>query len=325
MRILVVGAGATGGYFGGRLAEAGRDVTFLVRPRRAAQLAADGLVVRSAHGNLSLAAPKTVLTERLAVPFDLILLSCKAYDLDSAVDAFAPAVGPHSAILPVLNGMRHLDALDARFGRGRVLAGQCIIAATLDEAGAIVHLNDAHSLTFGERDGGMSGRVREIADAFSGAQFDSRPSEQATQEMWEKWIGLATLAASTCLMRASIGDILAVPAGEALIAGLFAECAAIAGANGHAPRADFAARMEMFLKQPKSTLTASMLRDLERNGPTEADHIIGDLLARRAPAIAPGGSLSLLEIAYAHLKAYEQRRSRENPDLGAARPGAGST
>lgn len=310
MRILVIGAGATGGYFGGRLAEAGRDVTFLVRPRRAAQLAADGLVIKSPRGDLALRSPRTVSSQDISTPFDLILLSCKAYDLDSAIDAFAPAVGPQTAILPVLNGMRHLDALDARFGRQRVLGGQCIIAATLNERGTIVHLNDAHSLTFGERDGGMSERVRAIAQTMSGARFDSRPSEQATQEMWEKWAALATLAAGTCLMRAAIGDILNAPAGAAVITGLFAECAAIAQANGHPPRAEFVEKMRATLLQPGSTLTASMLRDVERNGPTEADHIIGDLLARRPKAAWPHPAPSLLQIAYGHLKAYEARRAR---------------
>lgn len=310
MRILVVGAGATGGYFGGRLAEAGRDVTFLVRARRAAQLAANALVIKSMHGDFTLPSPQLVLSENIAGPFDLILLSCKAYDLDSAIDAIAPAVGPGSAILPVLNGMRHLDVLDARFGRERVLGGQCIIAATLDERGAIVHLNDAHSLTFGERDGGLSDRVRAIAEAMSGACFDARASEQATQEMWEKWTALATLAASTCLMRAAIGDILAAPAGERVISGLLAECAAIAKANGHAPRAAFIDRMRATLLQHGSTLTASMLRDVERNGPTEADHIIGDLLARRPNAVGSDSTPSLLELAYSHLKAYDARRAR---------------
>jgi 2-dehydropantoate 2-reductase len=310
MRILVVGAGATGGYFGGRLAEAGREVTFLVRARRAAQLAANALVIKSTHGDFTLPSPRTVLSENIAGPFDLILLSCKAYDLDSAIDAIAPAVGPGSAILPVLNGMRHLDVLDARFGRQRVLGGQCIIAATLDERGTIVHMNDAHSLTFGERDDGLSDRVRAIAEAMSGARFDARPSEQATQEMWEKWTALATLAASTCLMRAAIGDILAAPAGESVISGLLAECAAIADANGHAPRAAFLDKMRATLLQHGSTLTASMLRDVERNGPTEADHIIGDLLARRPKAVGSDSAASLLRLAHSHLKAYEARRAR---------------
>ena len=310
LRILVVGAGATGGYFGGRLAERGADVTFLVRARRSAQLAADGLAIKSPCGNFTLRSPRTVLAEDLRAQFDVVLLSCKAYDLDSAIASFAPAVGSRTAILPVLNGMRHLDVLDACFGRERVLGGQCIIAATLDERGAIVHLNDAHSLTFGERDGGLSDRVRAIAEAMAGARFEARPSGQATQEMWEKWTALATLAAGTCLMRAAIGDILAAPAGESVISGLLSECAAIAEANGHAPRAAFIDKMRATLLQRGSTLTASMLRDVERNGPTEADHIIGDLLARRPKALGSDATPSLLELAYSHLKAYDARRAR---------------
>src|SRR6202043_1931860 len=109
MRILVVGAGAIGGYFGGRLLQAGRDVTFLVRPRRAAELAKAGLIVKSPHGDVTLAAPATTLSENIRRPFDLVLLSCKAYDLEGAMDSFAAAVGPETMILPLLNGMKHLD------------------------------------------------------------------------------------------------------------------------------------------------------------------------------------------------------------------------
>lgn len=308
MRILVVGAGATGGYFGGRLAQAGRDVTFLVRPRRAAQLAEHGLQIRSPHGDFDLPSPRTVLADGIARAFDLVLLSCKAYDLDGAIAALAPAVGATTMVLPVLNGMRHLDVLDARFGRERVLAGQCIIAATLDERGAILHLNDAHSITYGERDGGMSDRIRRVAEAMAGARFESRASDDAMQDLWEKWTVLATLAGSTCLMRASVGDIMAAAGGEAFMRSLLGECAGIAAANGHAPRAAALDRAAATLTQRGSTLTASMLRDVERGGPTEAEHILGDLLARRrgAPAAQP----SSLQIAYAHLQAHAARQRR---------------
>src|SRR5947207_1071353 len=159
MRILVVGAGALGGYFGGRLKEAGRDVTFLVRPRRVEQLAKTGLLVRSPKGDIAIAAPPTVLSENIRAPFDLILLSCKAYDLPSAMDSFAPAVGPNTAILPLLNGMKHMDLLGARFGAGAVLGGQCIISATLDAEGRVVHLNDLHFLSFGEQSGAQTART----------------------------------------------------------------------------------------------------------------------------------------------------------------------
>jgi ketopantoate reductase len=198
MRILVIGAGAIGGYFGGRLLQAGRDVTFLVRHGRAAELAATGLTIKSPKGDATLRSPPTVLAEELHEPYDLILLSCKACDLDGAVASFAPAVGRPTAILPLLNGMRHLDVLDARFGRDRVLGGECLISATLDEHRAIVHLSGNHEVAFGERDGATSDRVRAIAAAMTGVAFEARASEHILQEMWEKWVFLAAFASATC-------------------------------------------------------------------------------------------------------------------------------
>ena len=172
MRFLVVGAGATGGYFGGRLLEAGRDVTFLVRPARAERLAAAGLTITSPAGNVTLPSPPTVLAADLRTPFDVVILSCKAYDLDGAIESFAPAVGPDTAVVPLLNGMRHLDALDARFGADRVLGGSCFISAKLDEGGRIAHVSDIHRLTFGERAGGRP-RV-EPRRGHGGAKFEAR-------------------------------------------------------------------------------------------------------------------------------------------------------
>src|SRR6202049_3088446 len=208
MRILVVGAGAIGGYFGARLLEARRDVTFLVRPRRAAQLAR-GLSVVSRFGDIDLVAPPMVTAEALHESFDLILLSCKAYDLEGAMDSFAPAVGPRTAILPLLNGMRHLDFLKARFGAGHVLGGQCLLSAVLDPDGRVLHLNDTHLLGFGEPDGSRSARVEAIASILSGAKFDARPSQVILQEMWEKWVFIAAGAGIPLLTRAAGGDIAA--------------------------------------------------------------------------------------------------------------------
>ena len=166
MRTLVVGAGAIGGYFGGRLLQAGRDVTFLVRPRRAAELARTGLAIRSRLGDADLPASPLMSEDKLAETFDLVLVACKAYDLDGAMASFAPAVGPNTAILPLLNGIRHLDMLQARFGAAHVLGGQCVISTTLDPEGRIVHLADAHTLTFGEPDGSASSRIKMIGSEF---------------------------------------------------------------------------------------------------------------------------------------------------------------
>ena len=313
MRILVVGAGAIGGYFGGRLLEAGQDVTFLVRPRRAAQLASTGLVIRSRVGDATLPAPPHVLAEGLTAPFDVILLSCKAYDLPGAIDSFAPAVGPDTAILPLLNGMSHLDALDARFGPDRVLGGECLISSTLDADGRVIHLNDSHTLLFGERGAMRSARTDAIAAAFADAKFDGRLSGTILQDMWEKWVFIATAAGITCLMRATVGDIVAAGAAD-LATGLLDECAAIAAQEGFSLRPEVLDRSHRLLTTPGSPLTASMLRDVENGGPVEAGQILADLLRRGGPA----DPRSLLRLAFAHLSAYEARRAREATPAQAA-------
>jgi len=310
MRILVVGAGATGGYFGGRLLQAGRDVVFLVRPKRAAQLATSGLAVRSSHGDFTIHAPPTVLSEHIHQPFDLILLSCKAYDLAGAMESLAPAVGPETVILPLLNGMRHLEVLDGRFGKASVLGGRCLISVTLNDEGVIVQLTPIHTLSFGEREGGTSERVGRITDALAGTLFEVSPSEQIVQEMWEKWVFLATLAGATCLMRASIGDIVASPGGRDVMLNLLEECRVIADAQGYKPRAPFLEASRTMLTTPDSPITASMLRDIESNARIEADHIIGDLLSRRPRGDGDRVIVSLLEIAHTHLQAYQMRRSK---------------
>jgi 2-dehydropantoate 2-reductase len=305
MRILVVGAGAIGGYFGGRMLQAGCDVTFLVRPRRAAELAKAGLVIKSPNGNVTLKNPPTVLADQLSEKFDVVLLSCKAFDLDDAIKSFAPAVGPQTAIVPLLNGMLHLDVLDRAFGRERVLGGLCAISVTLNDHREVVQLVPMQSLSFGERDGKMSDRVRAIADIMASGKFGSAASGHILQEMWKKWVFLASLAASTCLMRTSLGNILAVSGGRDFLLGLLDESSAIATAEGYAPRPPFLEKTRGMFTTEGSPLAASMFRDLKAGAPVEADHVVGDLIARGDVAKVPAPKL---HIAYTHLKAYEKQR-----------------
>jgi 2-dehydropantoate 2-reductase len=305
MRVLVVGAGAIGGYFGGRMLQAGRDITFLVRPRRAAELASAGLVIKSPNGDVTLKNPPAVQADALKKKFDVVLLSCKAFDLDDAIQSFAPAVGPNTSIIPLLNGMLHLKVLDDKFGSDRVLGGLCAIAVTLNEAREVVQLQPMNSLNFGERDGKMTDRVRAIADIFAAGKFGSVASENIMQEMWEKWVFLASLAASTSLMRATVGSILAAPGGRDFLLGILDECSAIAKAADHAPRAPFLERTHGMLTTEGSPLTASMFRDIKAGARVEADHVIGDLIARADAAKIP---VPKLRTAYTHLKAYEKQR-----------------
>ena len=305
MRVLVVGAGAIGGYFGGRMLQAGRDVTFLVRPRRASELASAGLVIKSPNGDVTLNNPPTVQADKLSDKFDVVLLSCKAFDLEDAIKSFAPAVGDKTAIIPLLNGMLHLDALDKKFGAQHVLGGLCAIAATLYAKREVVQLPPMRSLAFGVRAGGLSDRVRAIAETLS-AINGAAASDHIMQDMWEKWVFLASLAASTSLMRTSVGNILAAPGGKDFLLGILDECSAIAADAGHAPGGPFFQRTRGLLTTEGSPMTASMFRDIKAGLPVEADHVIGDLVVRADAAKIP---VPKLRTAYTHLKAYEKQRA----------------
>jgi len=304
MRVLVVGAGAIGGYFGGRLLQAARDITFLVRPKRASELAARGLVIRSPNGDVTLKNPPTVEASTIKDKFDVVLLSCKAYDLDDAIKSFAPAVGPKTSIIPMLNGMLHLDTLDRSFGGERVLGGLCAIAVTLNAQREVVQLQPMQSLNFGERDGTMSERVSAIADVFSPVN-GAASSTHIMQDMWEKWIFLASIAAATCLMRGPVGAILAAPGGKDFLLGILDECTAAAKAAGYEPGGPSFQRFRGLLTAEGSPMTASMFRDIQAGAKVEADHVIGNMIARAEAAKIPAPRL---RTAYTHLKTYEKLR-----------------
>jgi len=306
MRILVIGAGALGGYFGACLVRAGRDVTFMVRPRRAEQLAHDGLRVVSPHGDFDVPAT-TALAGAIREPFDLILVGVKSYSLDPAMDQFAPAVGPNTVMLPVLNGMGHLDRLIARFGAAHVMGGMANISAGVDAQGHITQFFPIHDLVYGEIAGGPSERTRALATCFDGAGFNGRASDEVMQDMWEKFVQLGLGAGITCLMRACIGDILAAPGGREAMFGIFDECCAVATASGFKPRPAFIEFDTALITTVGSPVKWSMLRDIERGSTTEGEHILGDMVARaRALDIAT----PILDLARTHVAAYEIGRAR---------------
>jgi 2-dehydropantoate 2-reductase len=303
MRILIVGAGAIGGYFGGRLAEAGRDVTFLVRPTRAKQLGRDGLRIISPHGDAVLT-PKLVSAEEMGAPYDLVFLSVKAYALEAAMNDFAAAVGPETMIFPVLNGMRHIDLLTKRFGDHAVIGGVCQVASEIDDEGRILQLADFQQLIYGERNGETTPRLQTLDATLQGRGFDARLSTNIMQEMWEKWVQLASLGAITCLMRGAIGEIVAVPGGADLSLKVLDESAAVATACGHKPSEALLSRHAAAMTASGSQLTSSMYRDLRKGAPVEADHILGDFIERGA---AHRVATPLLKAGFVNLRIYQER------------------
>ena len=307
LRILIVGAGAVGGYFGGRLAQAGRDVTFLVRPARAKQLSQDGLRITSPHGDAVLS-PKLITADKIDAPYDIIFLSVKAYALEAAMNDFAAAVGPETMIFPVLNGMRHIDILTKRFGEHAVIGGVCLVAAEIDHQGRIVQLADFQRLVYGERNGESTPRLKALDVTLQGAGFDARLSPEIMQAMWEKWVQLASLGAITCLMRGTIGEIVAAPGGAELSIDVLNESVAVATACGQKPSEKVLSRHAAAMTAPGSLLTSSMYRDLRNGAPVEADQILGDFIERGS---ASGVTTPLLKAAFVNLRVYQDRLPKD--------------
>jgi 2-dehydropantoate 2-reductase len=303
MRLLVVGAGAVGGYFGALAASAGRDVTFLVRAARAETLRANGLRIVGAR-TLTIA-PQLEVVGDVQATYDAILLAVKAYSLDDAVRDLAPAVGPETMIVPLLNGMRHLDVLVARFGEGAVLGGVSALAASLDPDGAIRWLSRGQALLrYGERGGGISPRVEALDRELRAGDYDAAASATIVHDMWSKWVMLAGMGVTNCLLRGTVGQIEA--AGGAPIAlRILDEIAAVATAAGYPPGAERLAGLRALLTEPGSGATTSMYRDLVAGNRVEGEHIVGDLVDR---AHALGVPVPLFEAARVNLRVYEATR-----------------
>jgi len=307
MKILILGAGGVGGYFGGRMAQNKTDVTFLVRPKRAEALRRDGLRIKSRFGDAKLDV-RCITQDQAKAGYDLVLFTAKAYDLQSAIDAIAPAVDAKTRVLPFLNGIAHYETLDERFGRGRVLGGVAYIGTKLSPEGEVLHFNEFHRIAFGPRVPAQAAASEAFAAALKGVNFDWKLEAKIEQAVWDKWVLLATLAGMTCLMRAAVGDIVADETGERLILALLGECAAVAKAEGFPTPEGTLANHRAILTRKGSTFSASMLHDIENGGPAEGEHILGSLLgyARKHSLATP-----MLEIAATHVRAFETRRRRE--------------
>ena len=303
MRILIVGAGATGGYFGARLAQAGRDVTFLVRERRFRQLSENGLVLRTPQGVEKLQ-PQLAQAGSLRGPYDLIILTVKSFALAQAIEDIAPAVGEQTLIMPILNGMRHFDTLRDRFG-DKVIGGLVKINATLGEQGEVVRMTSLHQIYYGALDGRNDARLQRVDEALRAASVDTIFSENIIGELWEKWLLLSTLGAFCCLARGDTQQALTAEGGEALLRGLFSEVLATITADGYQPRPAVTAKILELLSNPATPMTSSMYRDLCQGFDIEAEQVIGDLVKRAA---RNGVSVPLLNAVNVNLQVYLKSR-----------------
>ena len=306
MKILFLGAGAVGGYWGARMTQAGVDVTFLLREKRAETVKKNGLVVRSPKGDFTVPA-KVVTKGSDGGPYDVIVVACKAYDLPSAIDAIAPAVGAHTTIVPILNGHAHFATLDARFGKDKVAGGLARISGMLGPNGEILH-SGASGVSFGERDGKPArAALRELDQACKKAGIEGGLNANINQDLWDKWIMLGSIASMCSAMRGTVGDIAATDDGAAIMGEILEECRKVAAAEGYPPSEQTVGAIKAGLTQKGGKSVASILGDIEKGGAVEGQQIVGDMLAR---ARRHGIAAPNLRFSYAHLQAYEARRAR---------------
>lgn len=301
MKLLVVGAGAVGGYFGGRLIEKGADVTFLVREGRRKQLQEQGLVIESAYGNV-LRIPKMIVAGEQAGPFDLILLSTKAYHLKNAIADIRPYVTKETVILPLLNGISHYSILEEEFGEEKILGGLCFIESTLDHEGRIIQTSPVHDLVFGERTGEKTNRMMKIQEAFRGANAAFRLSDNINRDLWQKYLFISVMSGITTLMRSPIGPIREV-ASDKINLLLNEIILVMKKAKAQLPD-DVEAILRKQIDGLSYGMKSSMQRDMEKRSKIEADHIHGFLreIAQKEQLPVP-----MLDIVFKNLKIYEKQ------------------
>ena len=304
MKILIVGAGGIGGFFGAKLQQAGADITYLLRKQRQQLISDKGLTIETPKGSFTIH-PQTVLADQLEPVYDLIILACKAFDLDNSLKSIAKA-SSKGIILPFLNGFTHLEILDREFGKERVMGGVAHIAATISETGSVKQLTELGSLTIGPRTPEQVALCQELFSLCQKTDFDSFYKENIEQALWDKWVFLASLAGMTTICRGSIGEIAATPYGKELSKRMFVECCAIAVSQQYPISEKAQLTSQEILTKEGSPFTASMLRDLLAGKKNEYQHILGDLIG-----FASNGSIDcpLLKLAFTHMAVESQHGS----------------
>ncbi len=276
MKILVLGAGAVGGYFGGRMAEAGMDVTFLVREKRQKKLEKSGLIIKSPKGDF-VTSPKLVNIDNVDSIYDVILFTNKAYDLDEILQSPFP-VKDGSIIIPLLNGYAHMEQLRNKFPNARLFGGIAHIFSTLNKEGEIHHFNDIHSLTVGHLSKADETDGRIFFHSCSSANFSIKYSDDIITDLWHKWVFITTVAGATTLFNATIGEIASTEHGIAFITDLHDECINIAKSEKIQVSDDDLAQQRRFLSDKKSTWSSSMRRDMVNKSKIECAHIFLELI-----------------------------------------------
>ena len=276
MKILILGAGAVGGYFGARLIESGADVTFLVRKKRAQLLKKQGLKIISPCGDLNLKV-KTITNDNITPVYDVILLTNKSYDMDEILETNFP-VKNSSVIIPLLNGFSHIGKLEKKFSNASVFGGLAHIFSTIGATGEIQHFNEVHSITFGHLKNKNKDIGKNFYDICDKANFTVNYSNNIVLDLWYKWILIATVAGATTMFKCVLGEVLNTKFGKSFVEELHEECIQIAKSKNIKLDEKTIFQQRKFLTMKNSNWNSSMRRDMENGSKIEHDHIFFELI-----------------------------------------------
>jgi len=275
MRIAVIGAGGVGGYFGGRLAAAGTDVTFVARGAHLAAMRSNGLRIISPLGDVTIENPKAVDDVAKLGDVDLILVAVKLWDTEAVAATLKPLAQRGAAVVSFQNGIDKDDVLRRHLPASSIIGGVSYISSFIAEAGVIQHNGTMQKLAFGEFDGTISPRVQALHDACVAARIEAVASDAIERLIWEKYVFLVGLSGATSAMRKTIGPIRENPRTRAFLLGLMKEVIAVARAKGIAVRDGFAEERLAFFDTLPSTMTSSMHNDLDRGNRLELNWLSG--------------------------------------------------
>lgn len=288
MHVVIFGAGAVGGYFGARLQQHGVRTTFYVRQKRAEQLKERGLRVTSPHGDLHLQPVLATIPEDIVLP-NLVVVGLKQYHLEAAMPDLRKLVEGGATILPLLNGIGHMQKLTDAFGERHVLGGVCYLETTLNEHGDVIHTSDSDQIVFGATTASNEEFAREVEDTLKLGQFRLRRSADIRLDMWQKYVMLASLSGITSATQQPIGVALNDPVTRDFLHRMMTEITTIAQAEGVAIPVNTPDKLLERWADVNPQLTSSMHRDLQKGSPLELDHLHGVLLqyARKHHIDAP--------------------------------------
>ncbi len=302
MRIAIMGAGGVGGYYGGLLARAGQDVTFIARGAHLAAIRAKGLQIKSVHGDFVISPAQATSSPAEVGPVDLIVVAVKTYHTDEAAQAIRPMVGPETVVVSFQNGVDAAERIGAVIGPERLLGGATWVSAAIEAPGVIGQYSQFRRIALGEFSGQNTPRLQAIEDVLDRAGATVELSQDISQVLWTKFVFIASVSAISSLTRVTFGEYRHVPETRAVLTEAMREVEAVARAKGIALDPDVVEKTLAFIDGSAPGIKPSMQRDVEAGKVSELESMIG-VVVRLGEQL--GVPTPVMRLAYAVLKPRE--------------------